>query len=86
TDKVNIWREVSSSGSGLVEPDDAPGVERLLRRFHALSSDERSQMGRRARATFLDRFEVGKASASINAACLDAIQAHERRPAVVAPG
>jgi glycosyltransferase involved in cell wall biosynthesis len=91
TDKVNIWREVLGAGAGLVEPDDAHGVERLLRRFLALSSDERSEMGRRARVAFLDRFEVGKATASINAACLEAIQiaagkAKERGAAIAAPG
>ncbi|MGA2494083.1 MAG: glycosyltransferase [Roseiarcus sp.] len=73
TNKVNIWREVASAGAGLVDSDDVPGVERLLRRFLAMLPDERTQMRRRARAAFLELYEVTNAVATINAACRDAV-------------
>lgn len=74
TDKVNIWREVEGCGGGLVANDDPEGIARLLRGLSALSDDERAEMGRRARAGFLDMFEVGKAAETINAACTDAMK------------
>ena len=65
TDKVNIWREVQKSGGGLVEADDAAGIERLLQKFLALSDAERAEMGRLARTGFLEYFEIGKAVETI---------------------
>ena len=41
SDKVNVWREVASSQAGLVEPDTLQGTTNLIRRFTALSEDER---------------------------------------------
>jgi len=66
SDKVQIWREVAAGGGGFAEPDDAGGTARLLRRFLALSADERAVMGAAARATFLDRFEMRKAFAVLD--------------------
>jgi len=66
SNKVQIWREVEASGGGFAEPDDSGGTARLLRRFLALSAEERAAMGAAARATFLDRFEMRKAVAVIN--------------------
>lgn len=72
TNKVNIWREVTAGG-GFADEDDLPGVTRLLRRFAALSSDDRHVIGERARATFLSSFEVSRAAEDLNAACRDAM-------------
>ncbi len=33
SDKVNIWREISEDGAGLVEEDSVDGTARLLERF-----------------------------------------------------
>lgn len=60
TDKINIWREVEASGGGLVDTDDAGGVERLLRKFLALSTQERDAMGQSARQAFLSLYELGR--------------------------
>tara|TARA_R110002074_G_C12555300_1_gene667054 strand:+ start:6878 stop:8032 length:1155 start_codon:yes stop_codon:yes gene_type:complete len=60
TDKVNIWREVMLGGGGLVENDDLTGITSLIDLFGKLSSDERLEMGRRARQTFLNKFEIRK--------------------------
>jgi glycosyltransferase involved in cell wall biosynthesis len=58
SDKVNIWREVEASGSGLVEPDTLDGTRNLIRRFHALSPAERDAMSRNARSGFLKYFDI----------------------------
>jgi glycosyltransferase involved in cell wall biosynthesis len=67
TDKVNIWREVSACGGGLVEPDTKEGVFRLLDDFLSMSDDEKAAMGLRARAGFLDKFEIRKVVRSLSA-------------------
>ncbi|MBI3223904.1 MAG: glycosyltransferase [Mycolicibacterium cosmeticum] len=58
SDKVNIWREVQSSGAGLVEPDTIEGTVTLLQRWIDLQDFERADMRRRARACFLDNFDA----------------------------
>ena len=58
SDKVNIWREVEASGSGLVEPDTLDGTRNLIRRFHALSPAERDAMSRNARSGFIKYFDI----------------------------
>ncbi len=63
SDKVNVWREVVSSQSGLVEPDTLEGTRNLIRRFIALSNDERMMMKTAAREGYLMHFSM-KATAS----------------------
>ncbi len=58
SDKVNIWREVVSSQSGLVESDTLEGTKSLLRRFAALSNDELMMMRSSARQGFLQHFAM----------------------------
>jgi hypothetical protein len=55
---VNIWREVVSSKSGLVEPDTLEGTKSLIRRFTALSDIERMMMRGSARQGFLKHFAM----------------------------
>lgn len=58
SDKANIWREVEACGAGLVEKDNAQGTLNLLRRFIALSPDERAVMANAARTGFLQYFDI----------------------------
>lgn len=58
TDKVNIWREVSDAGAGLVASDDVEGITDLLDRFLALSPEARRRMGVRARELFVEKFDI----------------------------
>ena len=62
SDKVNIWREVVSSKAGLVEPDTLEGTKNLIRRFMALSDDERAMMRSSARQGFLRHFAMEAAA------------------------
>ena len=65
SNRVNIWREVQEDGAGFIEADDAPGSERLLRRWFETPEAERAAMRRRARECFTNRFEIGHAAASL---------------------
>jgi glycosyltransferase involved in cell wall biosynthesis len=60
SDKVNIWREISEDGAGLVEEDSVEGTERLFARFAAgeLAGGDEG----RFRDCFLRCFEIQKAA------------------------
>lgn len=58
TDKVNIWREIESTGAGFVEADTTAGASTLLHRWLDLSDLERTEMRQHARACFLENFEA----------------------------
>ncbi|MBC8009253.1 MAG: glycosyltransferase [Burkholderiales bacterium] len=59
SDQVNIHREIAGDLAGLVEPDTAEGVRRLLRRWLDLQPDARRAMRATAERCFLSRFEMG---------------------------
>ena len=65
SNKVNIWREVQEDGAGYVEPDDAAGTERLLRRWFENPEPERALFRRRAAECFRKRFEIKRAATSL---------------------
>ena len=58
SNKVNIWHEVDAYHAGLVEPDTVAGARSLIRRFLALSPEEREQMSRNGRAGFFKYFDI----------------------------
>jgi glycosyltransferase involved in cell wall biosynthesis len=58
SDKVNIWREIDRCGAGFVDADTVTGARALLDRWLNLSEPEKDLMRRRARACFLQRFEM----------------------------
>ena len=60
SNQVNIWPEVEADGVGLVDDDTRYGVERLLRRWFALSAEERDAMAARARPSFLARYTMNR--------------------------
>ena len=62
SDKVNIWREIVESRAGLVEPDTFEGTRNLIRRFCALSFEQRTAMKRAARQGFLRHFVIEEAT------------------------
>lgn len=78
TDKVNIWREIVATGSGLVEPDNAAGVARLLRRWFTLTPAARGEMGERAKDSFGQRFHIDAAAADLERALDRARRTNER--------
>lgn len=60
TNKVNIWREVESSGAGICTTDDEDGLRRGLETMCSLSKNDRATMADNARACFVDRFDLDK--------------------------
>jgi glycosyltransferase involved in cell wall biosynthesis len=65
SDKVNIWREIVADESGLVEPDTLDGVRALIARFNSLSPAERQEMRRKARHSFVERFDAQRAAEAL---------------------
>lgn len=62
TNRVNIWREIWSSGAGLVEKDDQQGIINLLQQWLKLSAEQRRVMGLKANLCFESFFELHKAA------------------------
>ncbi|UWU67625.1 glycosyltransferase [Bradyrhizobium sp. NC92] len=60
SNKVNIWREVSSNGAGWVAHDDLSGTLELLNKFCTMTHTEKANMQDAARATFLMHFDMNK--------------------------
>jgi glycosyltransferase involved in cell wall biosynthesis len=65
SDKVNIWREIQSDGSGLVAPDTTQGVSQLVEAWQALDARAREKMNLLALESFEQRFTIAKAAESI---------------------
>ena len=65
SDKVNIFDEVRRDGAALVEPDTPEGTTSLLRRWLAMSGDERAAMRQSARRCFDLRFNSRRLPSAI---------------------
>ncbi|SEG32070.1 Glycosyltransferase involved in cell wall bisynthesis [Bryocella elongata] len=62
---VNIAQEIADAGGALVEADTPRGVSTLLQRWISLPSDERVQMGVKARKMFEERFDMPRNAQAI---------------------
>src|SRR3984885_12780703 len=60
TKKVNIWREVESSGGGHAVADDVGGVVEGLKHMCGLPPPKLATMRINARKCFLERFNIEK--------------------------
>jgi len=67
SDKVNIWREIRSTGAGLVADDSIEGTLSLLQTWLDTSDQERQQMRRDAQACFESNFEINTAAGRLHA-------------------
>ncbi|HSH38799.1 MAG TPA: hypothetical protein VK993_08435, partial [Chthoniobacterales bacterium] len=56
---------VQEDSAGYVEPDEAAGTERLLRRWFETSEPERGALRRNAADSFRKRFEIERAATSL---------------------
>ncbi len=65
SNKVNIWREVEADKAGLVTDDTLEGTAKLLDDWRELLPDQRDDMGRRARASFANRYQINRATAAL---------------------
>jgi glycosyltransferase involved in cell wall biosynthesis len=62
---VNIWREIESSGAGLVDADSVDGCFRLLERWLNLPEAARGEMAARAVSSFQQHFEITQTAVSL---------------------
>lgn len=65
SNRVNIWREISGDGAGLVEPDTEAGIAQLLSRWQQLGATARATMSDAAQRCFAQRFEITHAAESL---------------------
>jgi glycosyltransferase involved in cell wall biosynthesis len=65
SNKVNIWQEIAADGVGLVEEDDLAGTVRLLARWRALPPAERTEMEKKCRAVFQQRYNIRRVPAML---------------------
>ena len=65
SNKVNIWREIELEDAGLIENDDLQGTCSLFKRWLALDACKREEMRKKARACFLEHFEISSAARSL---------------------
>ena len=65
SNRVNIWREIEADKVGLVGDDTLEKTAKLLDDWRELPPDERAAMGRRARATFENRYQIDRAAAAL---------------------
>jgi glycosyltransferase involved in cell wall biosynthesis len=72
TNKVNIWSQIDDAGAGYVENDDFEGVSRLLGRWSALTTDQKTEMGSRAKSCYQVNFSVEAAAVDLERLLLDA--------------
>ena len=76
TRPVNIWREIESSGAGLVDEDTVEGCSRLLERWLALAEEEKIAMATKAIRSFQDDFEITQTAVSL----VDTIRSFDSSP------
>ena len=65
SNQVNIARDVSSDGAGLVEPDTLQGTQALIERFFALSDQERAEIRQRAKECYQRRYSLQDAAQAV---------------------
>ena len=65
SDQVNIHKEISDSGAGLVEPDTQEGTTQLLQRWAALTGGKREHMGYMAEQCWRKHFDSAGTSRAI---------------------
>lgn len=77
SDKVNIWREISDDGAGLVEPDTEAGIINLLTRWTQLDAPARAAMSTAAKKSFANRFEITRAAHSLASVITDSLSSNQ---------
>jgi glycosyltransferase involved in cell wall biosynthesis len=63
--RVNIWREIESSGAALVDSDTVEGCARLLAQWLNLADEGRIGMAARAVDSFKHYFEITQTAVSL---------------------
>jgi len=65
SDKINIWREVMKHEAGFIGPDTLEGTTASLRRYSALTPEQRAALRPRALQCFRDEFDFATTSKKV---------------------
>ncbi len=74
SDKVNIWREIVDDGAGLADSDTREGTVTALRKWFALSTEQRTSMKMHAVACYQKHFHMASAAQRL----IDVVKPHTR--------
>ena len=66
SNQVNIWREISNRGGGLVANDDLKGTVELLSKWQKLLPTEKQIIGEKARLCFESQFSISPAAQKLH--------------------
>jgi len=66
SNRINIWREIEAAGAGIVAEDDLEGTLALIRKWNALSPDQRLAMSEKGLVCYERNFTVERAAADLN--------------------
>jgi glycosyltransferase involved in cell wall biosynthesis len=66
SNQVNIWSEIQEAEVGLVDDDTLEGVERLMRKWLAMTPAERDAMSARTYPFFLSHYSMKNGAKAIN--------------------
>lgn len=72
--EVNIWREIVEDRAGLVCDDSVESARQMIEAFSRMPDEERIEMGRRARGSFLNRYTIQRSAARFEAALKEAVK------------
>ena len=73
SNQVNIWREISNGGAGVIGDDNLIGTESMLKQWLSLTADEKLKMGGRATEAFKKCFTLDKAVSNMITVIQDTI-------------
>ncbi len=73
SNQVNIWREISNGGAGIIEDDNLIGTESMLKQWLNLTADEKLKMGKRATESFKKCFILDKSASNMITVIQDTI-------------
>jgi glycosyltransferase involved in cell wall biosynthesis len=76
SDKVNIWHEVQRDGAGIIGTDDVDGTCAMLKKWLEMSGTEKSNMRKKTRECFLQRFEIDNAANNLFSVLSDVALQH----------
>jgi glycosyltransferase involved in cell wall biosynthesis len=74
SDKVNIWREIVDDGAGLADSDTREGTVTALRKWFALSAEQRTSMKMHAVACYQKHFHMASAAQRL----IEVVKPHTR--------
>ena len=73
SNKVNIWREVESSGAGIIDDDDSSGTARLLKNWASLPVERKAAMRAAASRCFEQNFLIQRGAEQLHRTLVDVI-------------